>query len=135
MPTLLDVARASYPATHHDHRLPPLAGRSLMPAFCGAKPTERTLAWEHEGNRAIRVGDWKLVGVFRGDWELYNLATDRAETINLASSEPEKVRELADRYGTWAASVGVVPWQELPGSNYQPTAAYRKKSEPVPQAP
>ena len=43
------------------------------------------LWWLHEGNRAIRVGDWKLVSSARPDgrWELYNLASDRGETFCL----------------------------------------------------
>jgi arylsulfatase len=54
-----------------------------------------SLWWLHEGNRAIRVGDWKLV-VARGDpWELYDLAADRSETKDLARERPEKVKELA----------------------------------------
>ncbi len=59
------------------------------------------LWWQHEGNRAIRVGDWKLVAAGNdGPWELYNLVNDRTETHDLAALQPEKVRELAAR---WAA--------------------------------
>jgi arylsulfatase len=48
-------------------------------------------------NRAMRVGDWKLVAAGpKGPWELYNLATDRRETVNLAGEMPDRVRELAD---------------------------------------
>ena len=90
------------------------------------------LAWEHEGNRAIRDGDLKLVASYKGEWELYDLANDRTETRNLAARMPEKVKELASRWQEWADRVGVVPWERLPGANYKPTAAYRKKSEPVP---
>jgi arylsulfatase len=59
------------------------------------------LWWLHEGNRALRAGDWKIVSAGpKGDftaapWELYNLAEDRGETNNLASKMPEKVAELA----------------------------------------
>jgi arylsulfatase len=52
------------------------------------------LWWLHEGNRAVRVGDWKLVAAKNDPWELYNVASDRAEQTNLASQHPEKVREL-----------------------------------------
>jgi arylsulfatase len=55
------------------------------------------LWWEHEGNRAIRVGDVKLVAAGKdGSWELYDLAKDRTETRDLAKQWPKKVRELAD---------------------------------------
>jgi arylsulfatase len=58
-------------------------------------PVQREcLWWLHEGNRAVRVGDWKLVAAKNDPWELYNLATDRAEQINLASQQPDRVTEL-----------------------------------------
>ena len=39
----------------------PMEGRSLLPAL-EDKPIEReALFWEHEGNAAVRDGDWKLV--------------------------------------------------------------------------
>jgi len=130
MPTLIELAGATYPEQLGDHRLKPLAGQSLTRAFAGKRTAPRTLAWEHEGNRAIRVGDWKLVAEFRGPSELYNLANDRAETVNLAERETAKVAELTAAWQAWADQVGVVPWAELPGANYKPSAGYRKKSEP-----
>jgi arylsulfatase len=131
MPTLLELAGATYPKTFQGRQLTPLEGRSLVPALAGTSGGPRTLAWEHEGNRGIRVGDWKLVAVYRGAWELYDLATDRTETNNLAAQRPEQVKELAARWQAWAERVGVVPWERLPGANYQPTKGYAKKSEPV----
>ena len=56
-------------------------------------PHER-LWWLHEGNRAVRVGDWKLVAAKGDPWELYDLRTDRAEQVNLAAKTPDKVKEL-----------------------------------------
>jgi arylsulfatase len=131
MPTLLEIAGVGYPKKFQDHELLPMSGRSLVPVFNGGKLGERELAWEHEGNRAIRVGDWKLVARFRGDWELYDLRRDRTEVNNLAASEPERVKALANSWQKWADAVGVVPWEKLPGSAYKPGAGYRKKSEPV----
>ena len=131
LPTCLELAGVSYPRELDGRSLQPLEGRSLVPAFRGETVGTRTLAWEHEGNRAIRAGDWKLVGAFGGEWELYDLKTDRTESENLADKHPEQVRELAGQWQSWADRVGVVPWETLPGANYQPTAGYRKKSEPV----
>ena len=131
MPTLLELAGASYPKTFQGRQLTPLEGRSLVPAFRLKSSGPRTLAWEHEGNRGIRVGDWKLVATHRGAWELYDLAADRTETDNLAPKQPEKVKELAAYWQAWAERVGVVPWERLPGANYQPAKGYAKKSEPV----
>ncbi len=131
MPTLLEVAGVEYPRTFRGRRLTPLAGRSLLPALQGKRLGGRTLAWEHEGNRGIRFGDWKLVAVFKGEWELYNLAADRTETNNLAGDMPDKVNDLAAQWQSWADSVGVVPWERLPGASYKPAKGYRRKSEPV----
>jgi arylsulfatase A-like enzyme len=132
MPTFLELAGGSYPARYRSFDLKPLAGTSLVPVLQGKKLADRTLGWEHEGNRAFRDGDWKLVAMFKGEWELYDLSKDRAEVNNLAAKYPKRVQELAARYQQWADEVGVVPWEQLPGANYKPTKGYQKKSEPVP---
>jgi arylsulfatase len=66
-----------------------------------------SLWWLHEGNRAIRVGDWKLVSAGKeGAWELYDLGKDRAETTDLAEKQPEKVKELAARWEAQTEAYG-----------------------------
>jgi arylsulfatase len=131
MPTFLELAGGTYPARYRSFDLKPLAGESLVPVLQGRKIGDRALGWEHEGNRAFRVGDWKLVATFQGAWELYDLGKDRSEVTDLAAKNPKKVQELAARYQQWADAVGVVPWEQLPGADYKPTKGYRKKSEPV----
>lgn len=130
-PTFLELAGATYPKTLAGRELTPLAGRSFAPALRGEALPERTLAWEHEGGRAYRRGDWKLVSTFRKDWELYDLSKDRSEQHNLAAEQPEKVKEFSAAWEQWAKDVGVVPWEQLPGSGYKPNQNYRRKSEPV----
>ena len=129
MPTCLEVASLQYPANFKGNDLTHLEGRSLVPIFNGAKLPERTLAWEHEGNRGIRVGDWKLVGTYKKPWELYDLATDRSECHDLAQEQPARVQSLLAAWQRWADRVAVAPWSELPGSSYKPSAGYRRKSE------
>lgn len=131
MPTLLELAGADYPKVFHDRPLTPLPGRSLVPAFHGGGWGSRTLAWEHEGNRAYREGDWKLVATYQRPWELYDLCRDRTETTDLAARFPEKVADLSNKWQRWADDVGVIPWEQLPRSSYKPSAGYRRKSEPV----
>ena len=68
---------------------------SLVPAFRKDGSVKHDYFWwYHEGNRAIRTGDWKLVADHKHPWELYNLRKDRSESINLAAEHPEKVEEL-----------------------------------------
>ena len=69
--------------------------------------------WEHEGNRAVRQGKWKLVSRYPDAWELYDLEADRTEMKNLAEQQPQKVKELIGKYEAWAARAHVVPWGEL----------------------
>ena len=113
MATCLDAAGAQYPAEHKGNRIHPTEGKSLVPAFEG-KPLQReAIYWEHEGNRAVRQGKWKLVSRYPGGWELYDVEADRTELADLAKKHPEKVKELAALYEAWAKRNAVVPWGEL----------------------
>jgi arylsulfatase A-like enzyme len=114
MPTFLDVAIAKYPLSYEGHELTPLVGRSLLPVLKGqATQFERALFWEHEGNRAVRQQDWKLVGKNGKAWELYDMAADRTELKDLAGAMPRKVEAMADQYNSWAQATGVRPWNEV----------------------
>ncbi|MBL9135049.1 MAG: arylsulfatase [Verrucomicrobiales bacterium] len=110
MATCLDLAGAEYPRTHRGEPIIPLEGSSLRPAFVG-KPIPRIhpLVWEHEGNRAIRDGRWKLVAKENQPWELYDLRVDRTETRDLASTHPRRVSEMAAQWEAWAARANVLP--------------------------
>ena len=128
MPTFLDVAGASYPKDHNGQAILPLEGKSLLPAFAN-QPLERdALYWEHEGNAAMRAGDWKLVRLGgNGPWELYNLKTDRTELHDLAATEPARVRELAAKWDDWTVRAKVKP---LPNEAKKAPAAGASKKNP-----
>jgi arylsulfatase A-like enzyme len=111
MPTFLELAGADYPRVFGGHTIQPLEGRSLIPVFEGRTRPEVIYGWEHEGNRAIRQGRWKLVSRFPEAWELYDMDEDRMETNDLARAMPDKVDEMAALYDAWAARVGVLPWR------------------------
>lgn len=103
--TIYDLAGATYPKD-----ATPLEGRSLRPAFAN-KPIDReALYWEHEGNRAVRQDDWKLVAKHNTPWELYDLAKDRTESNNLAKQHADRVATLQALYDTYAKRANVQPW-------------------------
>ncbi len=117
MPTMVEIARATYPKEFKSKAILPMEGKSLVPIFAG-RPEERSMPifWEHEGNRAVRLGDWKLVSRFPGEWELYNLKADRTELNNVAIKYPEKVTEMGGLYEQWAQRCGVIAPDQLPGA-------------------
>jgi arylsulfatase A-like enzyme len=110
MATCVDVSGAKYPAAVGDRKITPMEGKSLVPAFTD-KPVERDLlAWEHERNRAVRVGKWKLVAVHGQPWELYDLEADPTELTDLAAKMPEKVADLSAKWDAWAKRTNVLPY-------------------------
>ena len=111
MPTFLALAGADYPDTFNGNTLKPLEGRSLLPIFQGGTRPDTVYVWEHEGNRAIRAGDWKLVSRWPQDWELHNMATDRLEAVDLAADMPDKVAQMNALYQQWAERTGINPFQ------------------------
>ena len=95
VPTVLELAGVEKPKEWKGEPIPEAPGRSLVPAFAKDEIIAReSLWWLHEGNRAVRVGDWKLVAAKGEPWELYDLKNDRAEQHNLASELPAKAKEL-----------------------------------------
>lgn len=132
MATCIDVAGAEYPTQFNSREITSLEGKSLLPVFQGEEREGHShLFWEHEGNRAVRQGKWKLVSQsyvgwkflsrfsFTGprqpiepEWKLYDLEADRIELNDLADQYPRKVNELAARYEEWADKNNVLPWQE-----------------------
>lgn len=113
MATALDAAGAEHPANRSGQASVPVEGTSLLPAFQDQPLDREAVFWEHEGNRAVRSGKWKLVSRHPGPWELYDLVADRTEAHDLAAEMPERVDELAGLWDDWAARTGVVPWAEL----------------------
>jgi arylsulfatase len=114
MATCLDAAGATYPTSYRGHTILPLEGRSLLPAFEGKQREERPIFWEHEGNRGVRLGKWKLVERHPNGWELYDMDADRTEMNDLAGKFPERVNELSALYDAWAKRCNVLPWEKVP---------------------
>jgi arylsulfatase len=114
-PTVLELAGAKATA---DAGAPPIPGHSLVPVFNGDTGDLHEVLWfYHEGNRALRQGDWKIVHTVGprnpwrsvaaaedarpGDWALYNLSTDRGEQNDLAAKHPDRVRSMASIWKRW----------------------------------
>ena len=117
MPTCIALAGAEYPSTYNGHSIKPLAaeGRSLLPLISGEGEWngERTLFWEHENGRAVRVGNWKMTSLRNGGWQLFDLSTDYSETNNVAAEYPDKVREMKTLWNNWAKNVGLKVEEEM----------------------
>ncbi|MFZ1936159.1 MAG: arylsulfatase [Thermoguttaceae bacterium] len=115
MATCVDVARATYPQEFKGHAIQPMEGRSLVPAFAN-RPIERdALYWEHEGNRAVRIGKWKLVAAYpAGKWELYDMERDRTELHDLAAAKPDLFKALVAQWELWAHRTHAIPWPWRP---------------------
>ncbi len=111
MATCADVAGAPYPKTFASNQIQPLEGLSLRPVWeTGKRAGHAEIFWEHEGNRAVRQGKWKLVAKHSEPWELYDMEADRSELRNLASSQAAKMAELTAKYAAWAKRAKVEPW-------------------------
>ena len=109
MPTVIEAANATYPSEHKKIKLTSIEGVSLIKSFNQADLKDRPLYWEHENNRAIRRGKWKLVTTWDGSWELYDINLDRAEENNLVLEYPDIAQQLAMDWETWAWRTGVLP--------------------------
>ena len=122
VPTFLEVAGVSRLKQQY-------IGKSLVPVIEGRAFDRGPLFWEHEANRAVRDGSWKLVSFaakqapYKGEWELYDLSKDRSESNNLAAQYPDKVAQLSKMWREWAESHQVLP---LDGRNW----GQRVKSQP-----
>lgn len=124
MATCIDVGQATYPAEFNGQSITPLEGKSLASVFQNESIDRDAIYWEHEGNRAVRMGEWKLISKadkkapFRwdkdaildlGHWELFNMKTDRTEMQDVASAHPEVVQKMANMWHEWALKVGAIP--------------------------
>ena len=113
MATIVEATGAQYPASWNGRHVEPLEGHSLLPAFHGQAGERPPMFWEHEGNAAVRIGQWKLVRKYPDPWELYDMEQDRTELNDVAAKYPDRVRDMAAQYEAWARRCGVIPRERV----------------------
>jgi arylsulfatase len=110
MATCIDLARAQYPTERNGEKIKAREGISLVPAFTGHSfHRNQPIFWEHEGNRALRDGDWKLVAKENEKWELYDMSKDRSEMHDVAQKHPDRLKKMATQWNAIAARADVLP--------------------------
>jgi arylsulfatase len=112
--TIYAACGAPYLSHRGDTAVQELPGKDLLPVWRGEQPAvhaDNDLFWEHQGQGAVRRGQWKLVRSSNDHpWELYDLASDRTELTNLAADQGDLVGSMAAAYQDWAERIGVRPW-------------------------
>ncbi|HJT34458.1 MAG TPA: sulfatase/phosphatase domain-containing protein, partial [Pirellulales bacterium] len=111
MATAVDLAGANYPREFDGQQIEPMQGVSLRPALEG-KALARTepIFWEHEGNKAVRDGKWKLVMRHKQPWQLFDMEADRTEQHDLIDEQPETAAKLEAAWNAWARRAYVDDW-------------------------
>jgi len=112
MATIVDITKAKYPTERNGVKIQPMEGVSLLPVLTdkGDLNRDKPLFFEHESNRAVRDGKWKIVTEGQdGPWELYDMDVDRGETIDLAKQHPDIVKKMAAQWDAWAVRSRVLP--------------------------
>ena len=79
MPTILDIDKIQYPSEFNGHKVLPVQGTSLLPALTGGKLPARDLFIEHEDNKAMYRGDWKLLTKTFSDSAISELPANSVE--------------------------------------------------------
>lgn len=122
LPTFLAASGTSYPDENPAEAIQKTEGLNLL---SNDPDSPRGIGWEHEGNRAFRLGKWKIVSEYpgswksfypykkQGRWELYNMETDRTELNDLSTTHPKILKKLTAGYKQWAEHAGVIPWKTL----------------------
>lgn len=112
LPTIAEITGAKYPDKYNGHNIPKMDGISFLADLKGQnRKRHRFLAWEHEGNKAIIMGNFKCVKHRNGNWEMYNLKNDKTETINIIENNKKQFNKLMKMYAHWEKSNGVVEFE------------------------
>ncbi len=109
MPTILQLAGVSYPATYNGNNLHALIGKSLMPVLNGDTSSVYSnvgMGWELFEMKAYIKGNWKIlrhpIPMGSGDWQLYDIEKDPGEITDLSKEHPEIRTELINLWNEYA---------------------------------
>jgi arylsulfatase len=122
LPTVLQLAGGEFTDTRNGMEVPALHGKSLIPAFYEDHSVDpEFIFFSHRGNRALRMGKWKIVSAAIDDdkWFLYDLSTDRAEQNDLSKEYPEQFKAMISK------------WEEK-FNEYNRMAENKASEDPVP---
>jgi arylsulfatase A-like enzyme len=107
VPTIMDIVGSALPD------IVDYPGESLLGTIRTGQIRDRTLFWEHLGNRAIRSGHWKAVLEYQQAWQLFDMRSDRGENIDLAKERATLLNQLISKWDDWAEVSSVVHWETL----------------------
>jgi len=111
LPTILQATGCDYLSELGGNAIQPLQGESFLDLLMDKEWTrEQPIYFEHEGNSAIRLNNFKFVRKHNADWELYDMDVDRTELNNLAGSNRPLETDLLKQYQGWAEKTGVQDW-------------------------
>jgi len=134
-PTIFEAVGATRPDNVNGHPQMPVHGTSLFYTFAPeakAAPTRKQVQYfEMFGHRGIWADGWKAVTYHEpntswdaDEWELYHLDKDFSECRNLAEKNPEKLRELIERWWAEAGRNGVLPLDDRRAELWRPTSGW-----------
>ncbi|MEO1529930.1 MAG: sulfatase-like hydrolase/transferase, partial [Planctomycetota bacterium] len=104
MPTLLELAEATYPETFDGISGRELHGDSFVDVLLNQPLGDRDPIFMNRGNYSYIIdGGYKLVSEDGKRWSLYNLEKEESEITDLSEQEPEKHQELLAKYRNWVS--------------------------------
>ena len=117
-PMVLEAIGLKQPQTINGVAQRPFDGGSMLYSLNGAtaKSRHETQYFEMLGHRAIYHNGWKAIAWHernsdweKDKWELYKVDEDFNETNDLAAKQPEKLREMIERWWSEAGKYNVLP--------------------------
>jgi arylsulfatase len=135
MPTVLELAGATYPTRYNGYDITPYAGQSIVPALQnGSLDRRRWMFWEHMNHKAVRQENWKAVLEREphgpGQWQLFDMSNDRNEMHDLAKKYPDQLTRMVSDWEEWAQNAHVYPKPpklEVPNAPVPGWPAYREQ--------